>query len=387
MSKQATLKSVASFLWSGLFAVVPITVLTVWAHHRGLLAPLENLLFEVSQTLNPQRVFFSRPPSANPAVATVVIDEEDHRTHFKSSVPLDPAEVIRLVDGICRGNPKLIIIDLDTSHWQGPPPPSACQQAVVWARGLRSRRTDQGQINCAGEVWGGWMGLGNQYTPIAAVRRDHDGIVRGFDLNIDVLPSCDGAATQTVRQPTLLSAVPRLLKPSIQLPDSVTMDFYTNRYDLTPWPAQLVREASNGEGWGTSGPFVNRVVILGGTYVAAHDEHLTPIGPMYGVELLGQALSTVLDGKGIQLWAEIKLILLELLFGYGLFAYHRVAKDRVPFRRSALIFGLASFVISLLLLSTLALWANFIPIFVGVSLHELIHDAKAHHAGATPQPA
>jgi hypothetical protein len=114
-----------------------------------------------------------------------------------------------------------------------------------------------------------------------------------------------------------------------------------------------------------------RIVLLGGSWKAARDEYPTPVGPLSGVEILGHAVLTALDPKGI---AEVRgstLTWYDLALGLGMVALS-LRHPRLATLSNIAIFVLLLFV-SGLLFRSFQLFLNTIPVQVSVMLHNLLH--------------
>src|SRR5207237_10619204 len=75
--------------------------------------------------------------------------------------------------------------------------------------------------------------------------------------------------------------------------------------------ASAFLELSKAEGWPDKNPLKGKIVLLGGTY-GDDDLHYTPVGRMYGVQVIAQVLETELQGGGDKARSPITIILLEL---------------------------------------------------------------------------
>src|SRR5262249_17674768 len=123
----------------------------------------------------------------------------------------------------------------------------------------------------------------------------------------------------------------------------------------------------------------SKVVLVGGEYSAARDEYVTPIGPMYGVELMGQSVESELAGDtigGLPRWWMGVLPLVSVLLLVWL--YHRF-RLRQAILAAMLLVPLLALVSSYLVFSSFALWAYFAPVLLGIMIVQ-IYQKGAEYA-------
>src|SRR6185312_5213214 len=74
-----------------------------------------------------------QPRTRPQKVRLVVIDDKDYATWFQGESPLDPKPLGQIITAIWKGQPSLIVVDLDTGHQKfrnlAVPP----QARIVWA--------------------------------------------------------------------------------------------------------------------------------------------------------------------------------------------------------------------------------------------------------------
>jgi len=129
---------------------------------------------------------------------------------------------------------------------------------------------------------------------------------------------------------------------------------------------------SSAEGWQSNPTFRDGIVMVGGIFVLSGDvSYKTPVSTRAGVQLFSDAIETELQGRPITPLNELLMVMFEIVGGYLLAAWHFVSKNwsAVVFRVAAVpVLAIAS---SLLAFSSLAYWASFVPVLVGVLLHEM----------------
>jgi len=134
------------------------------------------------------------------------------------------------------------------------------------------------------------------------------------------------------------------------------------------------------ETWSTHGPLTGKIVLLGGSYHAARDEHRTPLGTVYGVDLMAQAIESELQGGGIRPFNEFFMFLVELITGVALVWLHYYCHSHLGWLvlLSLGAIPLLAMFASLFVFSTMALWVDFIPLLFGVLIHQLYDHAREY---------
>ncbi len=112
-----------------------------------------------------------------------------------------------------------------------------------------------------------------------------------------------------------------------------------------------------------------RIVLLGGTYKAGRDSYATPVGMVAGVEILGQAVLTALEGPIHE--AGRDLIWFDISLGLALV----VLSLRYPRLAAAINIALLLLLIPISgwLFRSFAFFLDAIPVQIGVLLHSTLH--------------
>jgi CHASE2 domain-containing sensor protein len=125
-----------------------------------------------------------------------------------------------------------------------------------------------------------------------------------------------------------------------------------------------------------------KIVLVGGDFEAARDRYQTPFGSKAGVELVAQAIATDLEGTNsfwggpihaVRGWAVFAL---DLLMGFLVACFFRFCEGepRKAFRGSL---GLAAFgFVASRWVVHVGVWISFIPVMVGMILHEMYEADK-----------
>jgi len=136
-----------------------------------------------------------------------------------------------------------------------------------------------------------------------------DGMTRRYSRLIkttnDALPSFSWAIIDRVRTAKTAGLAPSYEKCFVRYTGLAEKSQRTNLH------ASALLELSKAEGWPGNNPLKGKIVLLGGTY-GDDDLHYTPVGRMYGVQVIAQLLETELQGGGDKARSPLTIILLEL---------------------------------------------------------------------------
>jgi hypothetical protein len=257
-------------------------------------------------------------------ITLVLITDEDYETFFENTSPLAANGVLQLVEAVCRFQPRVVGVDILTADIQWTEaikelPDSVRSCPLVWIRdSLQTREEfvvagggdDASLAVERGKVLGAFDPPGT-CAAIAVVRPDADGTIREYQTHYPVLPA---GATMPKAEPTFITRVaragdgvrpcsddgslPRRSRTSHRMTFSANDQF--NRLnagwllgaaaskDATRFQAfqRLITPATS--------------VIIGGGYRAARDRHRTPIGQLFGSEILANAVFAERHGLRIR---------------------------------------------------------------------------------------
>lgn len=351
-----------------------------------------------------------KKPLGDEHVVVVGITKEDYREVFGGRSPLDPAQLKKVIDAIAKGNPALIGVALDTSSetFRGLQPPPA--PVVVWARG--AERATLQQRGETGGVEGGvaeiGMGLLRRFLPfvfkpeeeyfgvsgvlgrggndlhsgVALVPRDGDGVIRRYRRSFKTwepdAPSMDSFSWAVVKEyRKSRGGVPKEPEES---GEAWVLSYAVKEYAFKPISVKEVLDVQDGAGWrGERGPLKDKIVLLGGVYPESRDEHYTPAGPRYGVELLAYAVESDLQGRTIKPPSKWVVGLAELLGGFVLVLVHaRAGNQPKHLRYTVVAVPILALLASLSVFSSLALWAVFLPTLLAVLFQQLYEEVQQY---------
>jgi len=365
-----------SHLRSGLVVVALVSLAVAGLRHAGLLAGFEYLALETFQ-------LFAPPSSLKTTVRIIGIGDACFKSRFQGRYPLAAGGVKEIISAVAKGNPKLIAVDLDTSAWSPDDlndlPTSV---PIVWARDMM--RADNSY--CALPVAGGAKGLYDQYTGLAAVPADADGVVRRYHRVIPVRGVCGdaGAREEPIQSfPWAVATVHQSAKPDrVRQPDNpeLVLNFFGDVFDLEYLSAEVAIRSSYAAGsdWAVRGPVTGRIALIGGIYHAARDTHATPRGILSGVQITAQAIESELNHRGLRIVNEGLLLVSELVTGIALVLLHSVSSYGARWLARLLIFAILALSGSWLAFSSAALWANHVPVLAAVFIHEAYQLARAN---------
>jgi CHASE2 domain-containing sensor protein len=356
-------------------------------------------------------------------IVIVEITDEDYnnRDLFAGKSPLDSHLLVKLTSILRNYGPAVIGMDFDTESsdaWKintpefaailpasGNSPIAASQTPVVWA-----------EIPCnivepliLAQVLGGQL-RDLHYLGIPRFPVDSDGMVRRYQGKFKVTETfkeCPAKFVHTeeeVPSPKATSNTARSFARAVidhacedkrfdcsnlhsvdEPGESVIFNFYGDRYRF---PIIQAHEFIGPDAEGASKDLqlqLNRekllrdkIVIVGGSFNAARDVYLTPLGQMAGVELIALAVQSDFGG-GIRETQKVLEMFADILVGsiiVLLYFYYR-QRPRVAFYTS--FFGVPAIAtaFSVVLFRTAAYWFNFIPIIIGMVMHQMLELSKS----------
>lgn len=313
-------------------------------------------------------------------VVIVAITDDDYQSEpFHSISPLNVGGVQEVLNAIALARPRVIGVDLDTSDVRFKElhaPPGDIQ--IVWGRDARLLK--ESKTFALEPVLGG---RDPESFGVALLPIDGDGIVRRYRREFPgsggIAPSFPWAVIEKAcgEHPEKYCAK---VDKAEQEHETLLLNFAGQRFAFEPLSTGNLRLAAMGPEWTKSSPLLNKIVILGGNYHAARDSQVTPVGTMEGVQLMAQAIETELTGGGIRRVNEYQAILLDLLSGALLvyFSYRFPNQLGKALLLSLIALVILPLVFSYLAFSTLGRWFNFVPVLVGVLLHELYEHGKEY---------
>ena len=278
----------------------------------GLLPDLETTAHDAQMRLNRVR------PSE---VVLVRITDADYNNLFGSRSPLNAETVALIINAVARGNPTVIGVDLDTSakSFKNLPRIVSPRTHIVWARDAEV--IGDGMLRPQEVLGGNDRG---SVSGLSVVPQDEDGLVRSYWR---VYQLKEGAGTieessfpwAVVRESGRraeerhLANGPLEIRLARQRPGGPAANVEVSAGQLVDQRCLLTTNCVPGmDDNALKGLFERKIVLIGGTYRAARDEHSTPVGPVNGMDLVAQIIDTELHGGGLrqESWFVIVMVLL-----------------------------------------------------------------------------
>jgi CHASE2 domain len=305
----------------------------------------------------------------------------------------------------CQLNPALLAEMLpEKSNAQG----SAPHPPVIWAE-VPSNIEEPLRLT---PVLGGVLQDPN-YAGVPRFPVDSDGLVRRYEEEFSVAGSLGDCSSQPARstdipegEQHLSAATRRDIFPSFakaildhacdhrgvdcsslrqERHEPVIFNFYGDRYrfpiiqshEFIGPAAKSLAENPDLKAQRTA-LFHNKIVLIGGNFSAARDIYMTPLGSMAGVELIALAVESDFGGgiRETQRWLEkLADFVVGSLIVFLYFYYRR--RPRVAFLASLFGIPLVAGIFSLVLFQTAAYWFNFMPIIIGMVLHQMLELSES----------
>jgi len=353
-----------------LLMIITMSLGTNFARIAGCIKPLENTQLDIMLGLNPLNMN---------NVKIVGITNYDYRAEFGSQSPLAPNKVSELIDLIGQGKPELIVVDLDTSDprfKQMTMPKVSCP--IIWGRTARDEDsfTNSKHFGLANGVKTANKTvpiftldpvLGQSNPPpdiksgVAQIPVDADGVVRNYYRRFSVRGSDGDTVVGSLPWIAATEVNPELINKHTRA-DTVPLLYVSDPDQLSRISCADLRRVASKPAWKEVAQA--KVVVLGGYYGAARDDFATPVGRMWGADLVAQAIDGELQ-KRMKQDAPLWLIILCQV-GTGMFL--AFLNCRFPSGIVAcggfLLIPVLSLGVGAMLLQTCSLWADFMPVLL-----------------------
>lgn len=329
---------------------------------------------------------FQVPAPSSPIIVVAVTDQ-DYSAEFGAASPLAPSRVSDLICAIVGTGPSVIGVDLDTSNWSAAERDRRhrrCPTAVVngqqqriptvWAAGGYEK--DPGSVE---------MERINSASPgdcfaAPAVIPDDDGVLRAYLAEIvsgtERWPSFPRVIESIAQGQTGECAAP---STGIQHASRIHINFRGGENAFPQLTASTVLGAAGTPAWQAYNPLRGKIVLLGGTYRAARDRYVTPVGWMDGVVILAHAVQTELPGGAIKGVSPAVFLAIDISLGLVLLTITFFAKSRWVLPLVLLAVPVLSFTASLAVYNSFAYFVSFMPVLAGVFVHESMMHLLEHH--------
>jgi CHASE2 domain-containing sensor protein len=318
-------------------------------------------------------------------IVLVEIDQPDYNERYRGTSPLESRALSSLLTKIEQSKPAIIAVDIDTSAPQFSQLPQLSSDMYVWAEG--AAECSNGTMRAFG-IAGRKHALESDgrkrtlpYSGIALSEQDYDGTIRRVPLNY---PICSESATQQAT-PSFALAIAR--EYSLRNPAALTKrvqarlweekaeeEQYFGRYSFSRMSSRFVlpqnEPLQNGS---VHSELAGKIVIVGGTYCEGNDLHRTAMGTTSGMEIVASQVAALIDPRGtVSRIRELYMILLDLVVGAILVCInHRFhSTPAKALLLSLLAIPVMALLASFLVFSSMAFWANTMPVSISVLIHQ-----------------
>ena len=309
------------------FGVIFLAMLCTYIIDRlGLSQKLESKVLEWVMTRS----------GPTPDIAIVEISNAEYNDFFDGRSPLKPTKLQDLVGAIAKSGPRVIAVDIDTSHpdfrdlqldkrWRFP---------IIWERDTLNV-AETGKIEPT-DILGGQDPRLNSSAGIPLLLDDpEDKVTRLYTRCINIgghlEPSFTFAAAEAYRSGSSGVNDPATAEPCGKNGFHSEQEFFIDWWPRSAWTVKaagdvLVRSASEKDGVQPLScsdvgvpvrELCGRLVLLGGTYLDV-DRHFTPLGKEAGLFVLANSIQTDLDSPVRAYWKP-GLLALQVIAGTALF--------------------------------------------------------------------
>jgi CHASE2 domain-containing sensor protein len=371
---------------SGVAVVILATVINGICHRLGMFEKWE-------WTDSDKLLRNASTESPSTRVVLILISDDDYRSElFHNQSPLPAAPILDLVSAVCRFHPKAVGVDILTGEWS----PNEMERAkrrfvdltasnchVIWIRDAEENShsaAEESQDNSyfrLGRVVGNDGPPHGVCTALPVFVPDSDGIIRRYTNQVAASPPGEVRLGQYVTLPRALTSPGDcgFLNSSDQSSATSQKIRFTGNSQMLRLPARQVIDTLD-ESFGSfrdqlQSRVRDSIVIVGGSYRYARDRYLTPIGPLLGAEIIGDAVQTVNDP--IRDVSLLRLLAVEFGVEVLLLALVTVLNLRLPWALalSGLFAILAAFGISWFLFHYAGYFLGVFGATVGVVLGTL----------------
>ncbi len=402
-------------------AIIPIMVLVgvgFLMHRAGLLIGFENAGLDTLLRLR------GRQMSQRVVIIEITDEDFENPELFGGTSPLKKKPLLDLLSAVQDYHPAAVGMDFNTvsQEWcrfdalqlaralpGGLDPDKKPATPVVWAQ-VPGGPDEPVTLT---RVLGGRL-QDKEYTGLPKFPMDSDGMLRRYEQNFTVrgeLPGCgadsgktavdrsrqndesasaDKLATMHSFAGAVIARACPLLKEkcpaeSEKHEEPVIFNFYGDRYRFPIIQAhefigQVAQEHANDEHLIKTRQclLANKIVLIGGNFSAARDVYPTPLGRMAGVELIALAIESEFSG-GIRETQEVLELLADFLVGslIVLIYFYYERRPRFALLCSLLGVPIVSIIFSWAIFSTTAYWFNFIPIIIGMVMHQMLELSES----------
>jgi CHASE2 domain-containing sensor protein len=330
-------------------------------------------LFRRLETANLDSWLLSRQTFRSSMVIIVTVADQEFATLFNNRNPLDQRRVKDILGAIADANPRLIVVDIDTSAWTERKVETVNPNVtIIWARDAIERGGQLELLHFEGGDEKGTCSAVPVFSP------DGDGIIRTYERYIK--------DTRRQWQPSLARRATAVFQKGVaacQALDGPGVGEEQNREEflsalcrfdrLSATAALKLHRATQ---WQELNPLKGKIVILGGTFRAGRDRYATSLGMLDGVEVLAQSIESEISQQRPRAATKRVVFLVDVLL--GLLFIIVVYFIRRPWMLMPLFILLPIIAIlgSLVAFQTIGYYASVIPVLAGLFGHELLDHIR-----------
>lgn len=282
----------------GLVLIVMVTLINGACHRAGL---YERFEWTDSDKLLRSTIARSDVPPQHPVVV-VKITDDIYKNRFLNRSPLRAVPLVQIVNSVCKLNPCRVGVDIFTSDWQPQERDKVTKMLagvpasrIVWIRDsvYESQEVAKPYFQL-GKVWGAALPPQGVCTALPVFQPDADGVIRRFDPYV---PAAIDAATEPAPYPTLAETLTTPNECGLRMnrdtpPAESKKINFAMRSQIRYFDAETIVDAARSP----NSPYArglgvgNAIVIIGGFYRYARDEYITPVGQLFGAEIIANAI-------------------------------------------------------------------------------------------------
>lgn len=354
-----------SFVFNVIFVLIVAALLT-----------LTGVYGEVERQVSDLSIYLAREPADRDQVVIVSIKDDDYEKLFGSRSPLDPARLNCVIRAILKFEPRVIGVDIDTTDvsFAGLDPANG-DIPIVW--GADAIEDQPGHlVEIVAPLGGRELPAQNFAAPFLMLP-DSDDKTRHYQRELEI----NGTGV-----PHFAWKIFSLYDPAaagsreassdlrfIDFIDGVRENVMPHRINM---PASTVLELAANNGAGDA--FKDKVVLLGGYYhqnkaERGSDLHMTPLGEVFGVDLLASVVETEISGGGTKPVGRVG----RIFFNFVGFVVISFLFFRFPFYKALIGSVIGIVVVSLF---TMFFYSNFLifPALLFLLLLALVDWIRDH---------
>lgn len=307
------------------------------------------------------------PQREEDQIVLIDITEDDYEHVFDRRRPLNPGLIIQLIAAAHAGAAKLVAVDVNTADWpqdwgtrfKSKIPSGA---AVVWACDFYMDRSSGRPHRRLDRLLGDMQEFNKECYGVPAFEQG-GGIVRYFYSGLKFELWVPSFVTQIAHRAEHIAC----LQPEEKDEELRIIDFSAK---IRTESASTLLEQAKQKDWASRSEFDGKILVIGGSFHSGSDEKLTPIGEMSGLQITGQALSSLLRGKARRALGRFSSVLIDAGIGFLLFvvgAWSRRAQVVL-----AILIVIAGGWLCLQTFHQYFLFVSFIPFVLGSFAHIIL---------------